>query len=70
MIKLDLCKEIFSIKYIERAINDFSGLCNIYIKESDNMFLCTFDYCICDEALTIKEFENHIIELMNSKECI
>lgn len=62
---MKLNKSIYSEKCILKAINDYSGLAKISISSINNYFICSFSECKYNEIITKKEFENHIIDIMN-----
>lgn len=68
MNKLYMNKSIYEIKFIRNAIKDYANIANIDILESDTYFEIIFRESIFDMSVTIKEFENYIISIMNSKE--
>lgn len=67
MNKLKLTTNIFSKAYIEEAIRAYKDICNIEISEINNYIVCKFTDCIYNTEETIKEFENYVIDLMNTK---
>ena len=66
MSELLLSKEIYKIHHIQEASHQFSSLCKIEISEHKEYYLCAFSSCVYDVAETIKEFENYLIDLMNT----
>ncbi|MGF0019899.1 HxsD-like protein [Sporofaciens sp. SGI.106] len=67
MITLQLNSEIFSEKNIKYTQKVYSRLAKIRIEFSSNYWILQFSDCIYEERLTIKEFENYLIGLENSK---
>lgn len=66
MIKLRLNPNIFKMKYIDHAAKAYEKICSIKISGEDDYIVCEFSNCIYDAEETSKEFENYIIDLMNS----
>lgn len=66
MNKLKLNTNIFNKICIEKAIQAYENICSIKISEIDNYIICEFTNCIYDIEETIKEFENYVIDLMNT----
>lgn len=63
--RLSLSKEIYRIDNIKKAVDDYQKLASIVISEDENYFYCVFEETIYDVNLTINEFENYVIGLMN-----
>lgn len=66
MNKLKLNTNIFTKDYIERAVCAYKNICKIEITECGDYIFCEFTDCIYDKDETAKEFENYIIDLMNT----
>ncbi len=67
MNELKLSKEIFEKAVILNAISQYDSLCRISINEKDNNYYkLSFSNCLYSNEETIKEFENYVIDLMNS----
>lgn len=66
-MKLKLSKQVFNVAAIETAISAFTGLAKINLVESADYWICSFSDCKYPEMLTASEFENYVIDLMNSK---
>ncbi len=62
---LNLSKEIYTQSKIEKAIKDYQSLCEIELEENVKYFSCIFNNCKYSMDLTINEFENYVIDLMN-----
>lgn len=69
MNKLILSKDIYIISAIENAISAFSKLAEITISEETNCYFCEFNNCVYEKDITIKEFENYLIDLCNKLGC-
>lgn len=67
MSELLLRKSIFDINSINKAKNSFKELCSISIKETEKYFVCSFSSCVYDDCITVSEFENYIIDLINNE---
>ena len=65
MNTLRLVKDLYSYEMIEKAADSFSSLCKISISIDGNYYVCSFDMCKYDELVTIREFENYLIDLIN-----
>lgn len=65
MNKLMLSKYIYTFPAIENAISAFSELATISIREETNCYLFEFENCVYEEDITLKEFENYLIDLSN-----
>lgn len=63
---LSLSKSIYYKKAIIKAVLDYKHLCKIKIIETDNYFICNFSNCKYDIKKTMLEFENYIIDIMNT----
>lgn len=61
-------KEIFDESAIKKTIVAFSKLTEVSMIEHGYYYICYFNNCLYEEAQTLLEFENYIIDLMNCKE--
>ena len=64
---LRLSNEIYSERAIKETIRSFSKLAEIKYSKSENYFICEFKKCVYDTQLTMDEFSNYLIDLMNTK---
>lgn len=64
---LKLNKQIYDAAAVENAINAYRQLAAITLSEDAAHWCCTFRDCVYSESLTVSEFENYVIDLMNSK---
>ena len=64
---LILDKDIFAYKAINSAISDYSELAKISFTSEEGSYYLKFINCIYDVTLTIHEFENYLIGLMNGR---
>lgn len=67
MMELKLNKQIFDGFAIETAISAYKGLATIDLLDGIDHWICSFSDCEYPEKLTALEFENYVIDLMNSK---
>lgn len=67
MNSLLLNKELYPVNIIEKGISDYKSLATITYINKDCHYALSFDDCLYDEKLTIKEFENYMIGLIVSK---
>lgn len=58
---------IYTYETIRQAIKDYKELAFIVPTRLQNSTVCNFMMTKYDEELTIKEFGNYLIDLMNSK---
>ena len=66
MNELYLSTEIYSVEIIKAAIRQFASLSDINLITESSYYKCIFSECIYDTEETMKEFENYIIDSMNS----
>ena len=64
---LRLNKQIFDYGTVVTAIKAYMDLATITIDDDRLYWVCSFYDCVYPESLTICEFENYVIDLMNSK---
>lgn len=67
MIKIDINNEIFDKAVIDQAIADYKELAEVSYEETHKAWTCKFLRCKYDEGLTAREFENHLVDLMNCR---
>lgn len=67
MTKIDLNSDIYSEDSVWQAISAYKGYANISMKSKNGYFFVTFSKCKYDEQRTVKEFENYLIGVENSK---
>ena len=61
-------KEFYPIAIIQKAIHAYSKLAVIDISEERDCYKCLFFDCAIDPERIICEFDNYLIELLNSTE--
>lgn len=66
MHKLKLNTNIFTKDHIIKAAEAYKDICKIAITEEDGYIFCEFTDCIYCIDETVKEFENYVIDLMNT----
>jgi len=62
--------EIYPCNYIQKAILDYKNICKIDMVFNNNVVECTFYDSLVDLEITVKEFSNYLIELINSRNII
>lgn len=67
MNKLILSMDIYSADSIEETCNAYRNLARIRIKKRKECKELIFDRCRYDTDITIKEFENYLINAENMK---
>lgn len=67
MKELLLNKDIYSENSILIAREQFNKLCKVQIVQYDVYCKCIFSECIYDENETVKEFENYLIDFINTR---
>ena len=60
---LQLISEIFSLEAVEAAVRAYSGLARIQVESRPGGWLLSFTDCRYDPQLTIREFNNYLINL-------
>lgn len=60
-------KAFYSSEAIKSAIKDYRKIASISCAEENGYYVCTFSKCITDPQRVICEFNNYLIELMNSR---
>ena len=66
---LQLSRELYPIESIKEAITAFQDLCKIRISTHDKKYYtCSFSSCLFDTTITMREFENYLIDLVNTKD--
>lgn len=63
MNRLFLSKLLYEEEYIRKAIFDYQNLTTISLSDENTHFVCTFENCKYTVDLTIREFENYVIDL-------
>ena len=58
-------KELYSKEVIAKAVNDYSEIADIFVKNKEKYWQCLFQNCRFETEQTIREFENYMIDLLN-----
>lgn len=61
-------KEFYPIAVIQKAIHAYSKLAAIDVSEEKEYYKCIFSDCVIDSERIVCEFDNYLIELLNSTE--
>lgn len=67
MVKLLLSAEIYSEKNIKETCDVYKDFARIKMKRKDNYIELIFSSCKYDSNVTVKEFENYLINTENMK---
>lgn len=67
MNDLLLNKNIYVKRNIQVVIEVFKKLCKVTIEENSKYWELTFSECVYDKTRTVKEFENYLIDYINSE---
>lgn len=67
MVKLLLSTEIYSEKNIKETCYVYKNYAKIKMKRKDNYIELIFNSCKYDPNITVKEFENYLINTENMK---
>lgn len=60
-------KTFYPKEVLNQAIDDYKKIAKIKLLEDGEYFKCEFFRCAVDTQLVINEFNNYLIELLNSK---
>lgn len=60
-------KNFYSREVLNQAIDDYKRIAVIELLEDGQYYHCAFSQCAVDTQLVINEFNNYLIELLNSK---
>lgn len=67
MMILRLNKEIYHGNALRDAVKSYEGLAEIQWEEQSSYWVVTFRECRYEEKQTVAEFENYLIDRMNSR---
>ena len=56
-------KQIYSYDNINKAVNDYMGICSISVSETPEDIICSFDLPKGADQKIVYEFSNYLIEL-------
>lgn len=59
-------KTFYPKEVLDQAIADYKKIAKIKLLEDGKYFNCAFSQCAVDTQLVINEFNNYLIELLNS----
>ena len=59
-------KEFYPVEIIQNAIQAYRKLAVISVSEAQEHYTCRFTDCVIDNERIICEFNNYLIELLNS----
>ena len=59
-------KEFYRFDDVAAAIKDYKKLTTITMSEEHGYYVCTFSNCLIEPRRIVLEFNNYLIELMNS----
>ena len=60
-------KIFYPKEVLNLAINDYRKIAKIRLREEAEQYRCEFCRCAVDTRLVMNEFNNYLIELLNSK---
>ena len=60
-------KGFYSALDVSRAVKDYKRIATITLYEEKDYYVCKFSNCITDPRRVVLEFNNYLIELMNSR---
>ena len=63
---LKLNKSIYEREALVAAVSAFGEVAKISLTEDNSYWICSFDGCRYDEKQTLHEFENYVIDFMNT----
>ena len=61
-----LCLAIYPEWIVRKAAADYSKLAKIKLSNADDYILCEFHDCVLEPERIADEFENYLVELINS----
>ena len=60
-------KEFYNYDDIIAAIKDYKRISAITVSEDKDYYICSFSNCVIQPQRVVLEFNNYLIELMNSR---
>lgn len=60
-------KDFYTVEAVIIAIKDYRKIATITMREEGRYYVCSFSKCIVDPKRVVFEFNNYLIELMNSR---
>lgn len=67
MTKVKLHKDIYPLWAVKKGISDYAALATITDEDAGEHYVCRFEKCRYEEALTVNEFLNYLIDVVNSQ---
>lgn len=67
-VEFDLA--IYSETALLKAIADYKEICTIRFNKADGYMICKFSDCRYELSVTINEFSNYVIDLMNMNDYV
>lgn len=67
MTKIRLHKDIYPLWAVNKGISDYAALAVITDKDDGEYHVCQFEKCRYEESLTVNEFLNYLIDVVNSQ---
>ena len=64
---LTLNRDIYDIYSINNAIRAYTNFAEVKCSETNEYWICTFKNCRYDASLTMMEFENYLIGILNRR---
>lgn len=67
IMKVDvmLHSTIYDVSTVQKAIKAYKSFANIEFDRQNDYILCSVSDCVYDKEITIKEFLNYLIDLLN-----
>ncbi len=62
------CTSIYPAKVIQKAITAYTQIAKISSRSDGDYTICAFSCTLIDASLVANEFDNYLIELLNSQE--
>ena len=63
-------KSLYAYEALSESAEAFGHLCKISIDDANEYWQVEFENCVEDEHLTVKEFSNYIIEIINGADMV
>ena len=61
-------KNVYPKEVIASAIDDYKNISEIELCEEDDFYRCRFNKCLLGPSIVMNEFNNYLIEILNSKQ--
>lgn len=66
--ELKLCSSIYKLAAVNYATERYSSISEVTVSTEGNYYICRFNNCTYDLCVTMREFENFVIQVSNSRE--